>query len=189
MKPVEILLIGIAAGVAAFLIIRAQDAQSGFSDVGVQKIDFAQRAADSAAELGNLFLEVIGMRGIRNNNPGNIRHSAIKWQGMSDTQTDSAFVQFISPEYGIRALSKLLDTYSISYGLNTVQGIINRYAPSVENNTGSYVAAVAGALGVAPDQAIDVQARKYDLVRAIIKHENGLMPYGLAQINGGLNLA
>lgn len=185
MRPVELLIVGIAAGVAAFLITRQQDvAASGF-----ERIDFAQRAADSAAALGNLFLEVIGMRGIRNNNPGNIRHSGTRWQGMSAEQTDPAFVQFIAPEYGIRALSKLLDTYSNQYGLRTVSGIIGRYAPGHENDTASYISAVSSALGVTPAQEFDVQARKADLVRAIIKHENGLMPYSVAQISGGLSMA
>ena len=39
-------------------------------------------------------------RGIRNNNPLNIRHSADKWQGASETQTDKSFVQFKSMAYG-----------------------------------------------------------------------------------------
>lgn len=49
-------------------------------------------------------------RGERNNNPGNIRHGS-KWQGLSAEQTDKDFCQFISPEYGIRAIYKLLQTY------------------------------------------------------------------------------
>lgn len=129
------------------------------------------------------------MRGIRNNNPGNIRHSGARWQGMSAQQTDPAFVQFEAPEYGIRALSKLLDTYSKNYNLRTVRGIIARYAPSSENNTAAYSAAVAKALGVSPDAVIDVQARKAELVQAIIKHENGAQPYSLAQITTGVTMA
>mgnify|MGYP003533551919 FL=1 len=42
-------------------------------------------------------------RGIRNNNPLNIRLSADKWQGMREEQTDKAFVQFKSMAYGYRA--------------------------------------------------------------------------------------
>ena len=175
MKPLEIALIGIAAGAVALIIAQRQDAgQGGGFDIG---------------SIGNAFLEMIGMRGIRNNNPGNIRHSNIHWQGQSSQQTDPAFVQFISPEYGIRALSKLLDTYSQTYGLNTVRGIIHKYAPPVENNSGAYVEAVSSALGVLPDTKIDVQARKADLVQAIIKHENGIQPYVLAVIDTGVTMA
>ena len=59
-------------------------------------------------------------RGIRNNNPGNIRHGE-KWEGLSDKQTDSSFCIFVSPEYGIRALAKVLLTYYKKYQLNTVK--------------------------------------------------------------------
>lgn len=128
-------------------------------------------------------------RGLRNNNPGNIRHSGTQWHGMSATQTDPAFIQFIEPKWGIRALARTLQTYSTRYGLNTVRGIINRWAPPSENDTGSYVDAVARALGVSPDAQIDVFARAGDLTRAIIKHENGLQPYSLAELNAGLSLA
>ena len=52
-------------------------------------------------------------RGIRNNNPGNIRHGGSKWQGMSETQTDDEYIQFDDPVYGIRALAKLLKNYHL----------------------------------------------------------------------------
>lgn len=161
----------------------------GFFAVRAWKPSAVQGITDAAQSAGDMILEAIGMRGIRNNNPGNIRHSTARWQGMSPEQTDSAFVQFISAEYGIRALSKLLDTYANSYGLRTVRGIIGRYAPVTENNTSAYVNAVANALGVAPDQVIDVAAQKQPLIQAIIKHENGIQPYSLATIAAGASMA
>ena len=33
-------------------------------------------------------------RGLRNNNPLNIRRSADRWEGTATTQTDQSFVQF-----------------------------------------------------------------------------------------------
>ena len=42
-------------------------------------------------------------RGTRNNNPGNIRHSADAWKGMNVEQLDDSFVQFETPHFGIRA--------------------------------------------------------------------------------------
>lgn len=74
-------------------------------------------------------------RGIRNNNPGNIRISTANWQGkIPITQnTDGAFEQFVSMGYGIRALYRLLITY-FGYGLNTVDAIIDRYAPAGDNS-------------------------------------------------------
>lgn len=127
-------------------------------------------------------------RGLRNNNPGNIRKSGTAWQGLAPAQTDDSFFQFVSPEYGIRALGKVLNTYMNAYGLITVNGIINRWAPPNENNTDAYVQAVADSMEVDPNQALtdmDVPA----LTKAIIKHENGMQPYSDSQINAGLSLA
>lgn len=128
-------------------------------------------------------------RGIRNNNPGNIRHSSSKWQGMAVQQTDTNFVQFVAPEYGIRALAKLLGNYYTRDGLNTVRQIISKYAPSSENNTDAYASAVARSLGVTPDVVISVPQHMTALVEAIIRHENGQQPYQIAQIQTGVSMA
>ncbi len=117
-------------------------------------------------------------RGIRNNNPGNIVKSGIAWQGKI-VGPDERFETFATPFYGIRALASLLITYDEKHGLNTVRGIINRWAPPIENNTSAYVSVVAAALGVHPDTIIYV--RNLDTMRrlvvAIIQHENGQQPY------------
>lgn len=128
-------------------------------------------------------------RGIRNNNPGNIRHGASKWQGMSAQQTDKEYIQFDDPVYGIRAMAKLLKNYQSRYGLNTVSEIIGRWAPPNENITTAYVAAVSQKLGVSPDHQIDVVATLPQLVPAIITHENGMQPYSDALIKEGISLA
>lgn len=131
----------------------------------------------------------VGARGIRNNNPGNIRKGTSEWQGMSPVQKDTAFVQFVTPVYGIRALAVLLKNYSSRYGLNTVEGLISRYAPPSENITGSYVSAVSKAIGVDARQTINVAAMLPGLIAAIIKHENGLQPYPESLIRQGVSLA
>ena len=41
-------------------------------------------------------------RGIRNNNPLNIRRSKDQWQGLRAQQTDASFCQFETLEYGWR---------------------------------------------------------------------------------------
>ena len=56
-----------------------------------------------------------GARGIRNNNPGNIDRNATKWQGMADKQDDPRFIVFTSPQYGIRAMARVLLTYQSKY--------------------------------------------------------------------------
>lgn len=117
-------------------------------------------------------------RGLRNNNPGNIRISSSAWQGKIPVSqnTDGAFEQFTDMVYGVRALGKLLLNYFQNYGLDTVQGLINRYAPPSENLTGSYVAFVSDQLGVNPTDRINVADPHVlsQLVEAIIKHENGI---------------
>src|SRR3569832_2780970 len=90
-------------------------------------------------------------RGLRNNNPGNIRKTATDWRG-EVVGSDSAFETFATPEAGIRALAVLLRNYQRKYGLRTVRAIITRYAPPSENNTESYVSAVAGRQEVGADK-------------------------------------
>lgn len=117
-------------------------------------------------------------RGERNNNPGNIRHGA-KWQGLSRQQTDKDFCQFISPEYGIRAIYKLLQTYQRQYGLNTVTKIINRYAPPNENNTTGYIERASKDIGIEANSVIDTKLKKVSisLAIAIVNIELGYQPY------------
>ena len=129
-------------------------------------------------------------RGIRNNNPGNIRHGD-KWQGLAEVQTDKAFCVFKSPEWGIRALVKILRNYQTKHGLKTVESIINRFAPEVENNTTSYILSVCQVLDVKPRDVIDVREPgiMINLLKAIIRHENGVQPYSDEVLKRGIELA
>lgn len=120
-------------------------------------------------------------RGIRNHNPGNIDRTGAAWQGMDPDQTgDSRFIVFIAPEWGIRAIARVLRTYRAKYGLDTPRGLINRWAPPRENDTDAYVRTVAAKLGVGPDDKIDLDdpLALRTLVKAIIRHENGPGPGG-----------
>lgn len=128
-------------------------------------------------------------RGLRNNNPGNIRKSGTQWQGMASVQADPSFVTFTSPEYGIRAIARLLTTYYQS-GLRTVEDMISRWAPPSENPTNAYIQNVAKAVGIAPDTPItNLSAALPGLVHGIITQENGLQPYSAALIQKGISLA
>ncbi len=129
-------------------------------------------------------------RGLRNNNPGNLRKSSAPWQGET-VGSDPSFSSFATPEAGIRALGKNLLTYQDTHGLNTVQGIISRWAPATENDTGSYVNAVARAAGVSPDAPIDLRNPETlkAVTAAIIKHENGKQPYADGTLDAGLKAA
>lgn len=131
------------------------------------------------------------IRGERNNNPGNIRKSTANWQGKIVPSTDPSFEQFDTPENGIRALAVVLRNYQKIYGLNTVRGIVNRWAPPTENDTDSYVNAVARDMGVSADETISLYnpTTLFDLVKATIKHENGRVAYADSVIYDGISRA
>ena len=85
-------------------------------------------------------------RGIRNNNPLNIRRSADRWEGARARQTDRSFVQFESMAFGYRAAWKILERYWQHFKEQrqpfTVGNIIARWAPPSENDTEAYVRTV-----------------------------------------------
>tara|TARA_R110001592_G_scaffold121475_1_gene327107 strand:- start:1488 stop:3266 length:1779 start_codon:yes stop_codon:yes gene_type:complete len=88
----------------------------------------------------------------RNMNPGNIRPAGF----MGETGVNSGYSTYASPEFGLRAMSKLSDTYS-DKGIGTVRDYINRYAPPSDNNENNeaYANMVAQALGVGVDDPVD----------------------------------
>ena len=123
-------------------------------------------------------------RGLRNKNPGNIRwiaNASRRWRGMVANDGTNYGI-FESDALGVRAIRKQLDVYASRDELRTVRGIISKWAPPSENITSAYINAVAKALSVGPDTIIDVSAFMPNLVVAIIKHENGVQPYRLADI-------
>ena len=92
-------------------------------------------------------------RGIRNNNPLNIRRSGDKWQGLKTLQEDREFFQFVSMEYGWRAAFVILcKTYYRKYKLRTIRDIVSRWAPAKENNTPAYIRHVSDYTGIGPDR-------------------------------------
>lgn len=116
-------------------------------------------------------------RGLRNNNPGNIRHSNItKWKGQSAEQPDKSFVHFDTMEYGYRAMAKTLLTYYRKHKLNTIRDIISRWAPSNENNTEAYIRSVSNSMSLGPEKPfkVDEQPMLVSLCAAISKVENGV---------------
>ena len=130
-------------------------------------------------------------RGLRCFNPGNIRKSDIKWQGMADEQPDPSFVTFTTAQFGIRAMARILIQYQDAHDINTPRGVIARWAPPVENDTGAYLDNVCQRTGFEPDQPLNMQtyADLMPLVTAIIWHENGKQPYPQAVIDDGLKMA
>lgn len=124
-------------------------------------------------------------RGLRNNNPGNIRVGNSAWNGKiplinntdyhgSVTNVVKAFEQFTELRYGLRALMKIIYNYYHRHGLTTVTDIITRYAPHFENNTMSYINIVSNMVGLAPYELFELTKEKLILIaKAIVYVENG----------------
>ena len=105
-------------------------------------------------------------RGIRNNNPLNIRRSKDKWVGMRKVQTDKGFVQFTRRVYGYRAAFVLLRNY-IGKGRDTIGKIIAKWAPSSDgNDTQSYIRYVSTTTGIDASHALRFED-KDDLVEIV----------------------
>lgn len=131
-------------------------------------------------------------RGYRNNNPLNIRiNPANNWEGKIANNTDGAYEQFISMEYGYRAALKLIRNYITKNGLNTVSKIISKWAPNNENRTDVYINFVCEQTGFLPTTVIDPYSKQQmcDLVYAMAIMENGwdILP-NYAQIYQGWEL-
>jgi hypothetical protein len=113
-------------------------------------------------------------RGIRNNNPFNIKQSTQLWVGKILFSEDGTFEQFETMEYGIRAGLIILRTYIERYKLHTIEEIIKRFAPSNENDTEAYIRAVCRDTGFDRDTILFFDLEDMlPLSMAIIKHENG----------------
>lgn len=113
-------------------------------------------------------------RGIRNNNPLNIRIGN-SWLGEVTDPTDNEFEQFVHVSFGLRAGFILLKRYINRYRLNTIEKIISRWAPSNENNTRSYIDRVAKKMNIDPDTPLlyEDQDTMCALVYAMVYVENG----------------
>jgi hypothetical protein len=115
-------------------------------------------------------------RGIRNCNPGNLVISKIPWNGKvpKKDNTDGHFEQFISMEYGIRAMIMDLRGDIMKDGLDTIEKLIRVYAPKFENNTEAYIKVVVKRTGIKRNEKlITDKSTIFKLVEAISFHENG----------------
>lgn len=130
-------------------------------------------------------------RGIRNNNPLNIRHNrADLWRGRASSQTDPDFVQFGAMVYGIRAAYIIMFRCQQKDPAMTVSQLIHHWAPTTENNTKGYLDFVCARLRLPGDYQLRNLA-KYQwvtLASAMIRYENG-KSVDEAEIVTGLDMA
>ena len=128
-------------------------------------------------------------RGIRNNNPLNIRIGNV-WLGEVDNPTDRSFEQFKQMEYGIRAGFVIMRRYIRRYGLDTIPEIVSRWAPANENNTTAYIKRVSELSHIPADHILKYEdkATMVALVDAMIQVECG-QSVPLAKIQKGYDIA
>ena len=97
-------------------------------------------------------------RGLRNNNPLNIRHSASRWQGVRAEQTDKSFVQFTSMAMGYRAAWRILEAYYKHFETEhrpfTPRNIIYRWAPPEENDSEAYLRSICRLTSLAGNEPL-----------------------------------
>lgn len=117
-------------------------------------------------------------RGVKLNNPLNIRLSANQWQGKITPSSDLEFEQFDSALHGIRAGAVILITY-YHRGLDTIRKIINEWAPPSENPTLEYCKDVADFTGFDIDAHVDIDIVSVlsPFIAAMIKQESGYNSY------------
>lgn len=115
-------------------------------------------------------------RGLKNNNPLNIRKNGDKFQGEIQPSGDPAFKQFESMRYGYRAAFRIINTY-IKNGNNTIAKIINRWAPAADNNnTASYIEHVEQRSGINRNVTIETTEQKLRIIQAMSISETGYKP-------------
>lgn len=115
-------------------------------------------------------------RGLRNNNPGNIRNSSTVWIGEVTPSKDKSFKQFKSMAYGYRATIKLLQNYRKIHNCQTVSDFIKRWAPPSENNTSGYISRVCSEMQVPNTYIPDIEDKNTmcAFAAAISLVENGV---------------
>ena len=177
-----------------------QTSGAGTTYVAADGTEYTTGGSGGGAAIANYASKFMpsGVRGIRNNNPGNIEF--YNQPGASIESKGGRFARFSTPEQGINAMSKQLDLYytgksrNVTKPINTIQDIITTWAPAknkkgqVENNTAAYIAAVAKSMGVAPTAKLNLgdPNTKAALMSAMITQENGSNPYTREQYIAGI---
>lgn len=117
---------------------------------------------------------IYSCRGIRNNNPLNIRRvRGTIWKGQCAVQSDPEFVQFESMKWGIRAAFCILRTYETKYHANCVVDIITRWAPPSENDTQRYIRNVCQWTGFGGYERL-TERQWPKLIAAMVRQECGV---------------
>lgn len=114
-------------------------------------------------------------RGLRNNNPLNIRHSPDEFQGEDKCiyTRDKEFKRFKTIIYGYRAACCIIRTYLLK-DINTVRQIVARWCP--DESAPAYTDFVCRKTGLKPHRVLRYadQDNIVSLVAAMSEFENGV---------------
>lgn len=128
-------------------------------------------------------------RGIRNNNPGNIKaFGGIHWRGQRGQDADG-FATFSSPRFGLRAIAVIWQDYCYYHKFTTLRQYLDRWAPPSENHTETYLRVLCAAAAVGPDEPYNPCERPLFVLRAIVCMECGYCPYSDTDLQAALDAA
>lgn len=185
-----------AVGAGAFFVLRKKAAPVADKPVsnignisdGAKLVEVPEVNLSFMNQMVESVANVLQPRGIRNNNPLNIKWSSVNnWLGQTGKDS-GGFSIFDKPENGIRAAARILDNYA-KRGITTLGDIVKTWAPAEDkNNVEAYTEHVER--GVGKSRGVRITRADYlPLLRVMIKHENGKQPYTDAQIIAGINAA
>ena len=117
-------------------------------------------------------------KGIRLCNPLNIERSSATWQGLVEQSREPRFCEFHTLEYGWRAaIINIAVTYR-NRGWNTIEKIINHWAPAPENDPEAYIGFVSSFSGIPKDRVLEDIRKDVNEYRLILigmaKFEQGI---------------
>lgn len=134
--------------------------------------------------------KVLNTIGYKFCNPLNIKVFGNNWSGMVG-QDARGHAIFETPQDGICAAAKILKTYASKYGINTVDGIVDRFCAASDGVTRAYISNVCKAMGVNPGEALDVKDPQVmtKLISAMMRQEIGAVAYSQETITAGVHKA
>ena len=128
--------------------------------------------------------------GLRNRNPANVRpDGSSQWDGLAGVDQDNDMNIYENDHFGIRSSARSINTQFQRGQFNTVEGLMNTYAPADDNNnTQAYINHIRQRMNLEPNQQIDLNDPEVmtDLLTVMIQHENGQNPYTREQIRNAV---
>lgn len=107
---------------------------------------------------------------VKNNNPCNVKVLKYDtWQGQTGMDKHGHAI-FDTPEHGIRAAAYVLKNYATRHGIDTVEGIVKRFATG---NQEAYIRYLCKRLDLRADESFNILHRLPELLKAMARFESG----------------